>query len=68
MLALSVASAGEWDAYESGWCRGLEQWLRDNPNSARAGRVRAAADEHRRNWLRGRRGTLGFGYFTLVAG
>jgi len=65
ITAVATASTGEWDAYESGWCGGLERWLLHHPCSPRADRVRAAADRHRQGWLNGRRGTLGFAYLTL---
>jgi SAM-dependent methyltransferase len=67
LLALSTAGTDEWDAFESRWCGGLEQWLLSHPDSPDAARVRAVADEHRRGWLHGYRGTLGFAYLTLAA-
>lgn len=66
ILAMTTASTGEWDAYESGWCGGLERWLLHHPGSPQADRVRAAADRHRQGWLNGRRGTLGLAYLTLA--
>jgi SAM-dependent methyltransferase len=45
----------------------LEQWLLSHPDSPDAARVRAVADDHRRGWLHGYRGTLGFAYLTLAA-
>jgi cyclopropane fatty-acyl-phospholipid synthase-like methyltransferase len=37
-----------------------------NPDDPEAERVRAKADEHRKRWLRGYRGVLGFAYLTLA--
>lgn len=65
VLSLATASTAEWDAYESGWCGGLERWLLSHPSAPGADRVRATADAQREAWLRGRRGTMGFAYLTL---
>lgn len=66
MLDLSVAGGEEWDAFESGWCAGLEHWLLGNPEHPDAPEVRRAVDEHRSGWLRGYRGVLGFAYLVLA--
>ncbi len=67
-LAISQASPAEWDDFESGYALGYERWLQEHPveDDERAD-VLAQADEHRRRWLRGYRGVLGFGYLTLTA-
>lgn len=64
-LALSEASAPEWDDFESGYARGWERWLRNNPGDPEYNDVQANADAHRARWMRGYRGTLGFAYLTL---
>jgi SAM-dependent methyltransferase len=63
---VSVASVEEWDAFESGYARGWERWLRANPDDPEADTVRADADTHRERWLRGYRGVLGFAYLVLT--
>jgi SAM-dependent methyltransferase len=55
-----VSSQPEWDDYEWAWTGALAQWALDHPDHPDAGQVRAVADEHRRQWLGGYRGTLGF--------
>jgi SAM-dependent methyltransferase len=65
-LEVSQASAEEWDAFESGYALAWERWLLANPDDPEAERVRAKADEHRKRWLRGYRGVLGFAYLTLA--
>jgi SAM-dependent methyltransferase len=65
-LEIAAASREEWDSFESRWCAGLERWLLDHPGAPDADQVRATADEHRNNWLRGYRGVLGFAYLTLA--
>lgn len=55
-----VSTQEEWDDYEWSWTGSLERWARDNPDHADAAQLRAVADEHRRSWLEGYRGTLGF--------
>jgi SAM-dependent methyltransferase len=65
-LAVSQASTDEWDAFESGYALARERWLLAHPDDPQAQRIRAEADEHRRRWLRGYRGVLGFAYLTLT--
>ncbi|MEU4623456.1 hypothetical protein AB0G04_26220 [Actinoplanes sp. NPDC023801] len=43
----------------------LESWLVANPGHPEAAEVRTKLDSHRRFWLRGHRGVLGFAYLTL---
>ncbi|MDI3404561.1 SAM-dependent methyltransferase [Streptomyces cavernicola] len=55
-----ISSLAEWDEYEWAWTGTLSRWALDNaadPDSAEA--LRTAA-QHREEWLRGYRGTLGF--------
>jgi SAM-dependent methyltransferase len=67
VLDLGQASLEEWDDFESRWCAGRERWLLDHPGHPDAGAVRAVVDDHRRRWLRGYRGELGFAYLVLAA-
>jgi SAM-dependent methyltransferase len=66
LLALSVATLDEWDDFESRYCAGRERWLLAHPGHPDADRVRQAVDDHRRGWLHGYRGILGFAYLTLA--
>ncbi|WP_116951989.1 SAM-dependent methyltransferase [Jiangella endophytica] len=66
-LDLSQATLDEWDRFESLHALGWEHWLLENPGSPDAPEIRRKADEHRRRWLHGWRGPLGFGYLTLAA-
>jgi hypothetical protein len=65
-LAVSQASTDEWDDFESGYALAWERWLLAHPGDPDTRRIVAAADEHRRRWLRGYRGVLGFAYLTLT--
>lgn len=65
-LDLTTASTDEWDRFESRWCASRERWLLANPDHPRAAEVRRLVDDHRRGWLRGYRGSLGFAYLTLA--
>jgi SAM-dependent methyltransferase len=66
VLAVSVANTDEWDAFESRWCAGRERWLLDFPKDEKALEVREQVDQHRRAWLHGYRGYLGFAYLVLA--
>jgi len=55
-----VSSLQEWDAYEWSWTGSLAQWALDHPDHPDSGPVMTASLEHRRAWLEGYRGTLGF--------
>lgn len=50
----------EWDAYEWSWTGSLARWALDHPNHPDSAEVMAASVQHRRVWLEGYRGTLGF--------
>ncbi len=66
--AVGTASLQEWDAFESGYSWGFERWLRDHSDAdPDAEEVRGMATDHRRRWLHGYRGVLGFAYLTLIA-
>jgi cyclopropane fatty-acyl-phospholipid synthase-like methyltransferase len=64
-LDIQTANEDEWNAFESGYLRDWESWLMHNAAAADAGEVRAKADTHRGEWLRGYRNVLGFAYLTL---
>ena len=66
LLDLSVATEREWDAFESGWCAGVESWLLHNPGHPDAAELRQTLDAHRDGWLHGYRGALGFAYLILT--
>lgn len=58
-LHVLVSSEREWDDYEWHWTSALEEHARANPDDD-ADQLRRAAAEHRENYLRGYRGTLGY--------
>ncbi len=66
VLGLATANQDEWDSFESRFCAGRERWLLAHPDDPRTETVRAAVDQHRRRWLHGYRGYLGFAYLTLA--
>jgi SAM-dependent methyltransferase len=66
LLGVSTATLAEWDSFESRYCSGRERWLSRHADAAEAGEVRAEIDNHRRGWLHGYRGVLGFAYLTLA--
>ncbi|MEP7180123.1 MAG: hypothetical protein ABI775_13635, partial [Pseudonocardiales bacterium] len=51
--------------FESGYLADWEQWLLTYGEHPDADTVRAKADSHRTEWLRGYRAVLGFAYLTL---
>lgn len=65
-LHVTVADEREWDVFESSWCAGGERWALAHPVHPLRDAVLARVDEHRRGWLRGYRGVLGFAYLVLV--
>jgi SAM-dependent methyltransferase len=66
VLGVSESSADEWDDFESRWCAGREQILLADPLTPDAGALRMLVDEHRRLYLTGYRGVLGFAWLTLA--
>ncbi|PRY02334.1 SAM-dependent methyltransferase [Allonocardiopsis opalescens] len=60
------AGRDEWDAFESGYLAGVEEWLAADPARPGAAEARERADRHRSSWLRGYRDVLGMAYLTLV--
>ncbi len=61
-----VSTLEEWDDYEWSWTGALAAWASGHPDDADRDPGRAASVEHRRAWLGGYRGTLGF--LTLILG
>jgi len=59
-----VSTLEEWDDYEWSWTGVLAAWATEHPDDPDRDQVMAASVEHRRAWLGGYRGTLGF--VTLV--
>ncbi len=55
-----VSSLQEWDAYEWSWTGSLTRWAFEHPHDSDCNEVLRTATEHRRAWLDGYRGTLGF--------
>lgn len=55
-----VSSLQEWDAYEWSWTGSLTRWAMDHPHDPDCGEVFQTAAAHRRAWLEGHRGALGF--------
>ena len=56
-----VSSAQEWDDYEWSWTGSLVEWARsDAPSDADREQALIAARTHRRQWVEGYRGELGF--------
>ncbi|MEU9080314.1 class I SAM-dependent methyltransferase [Kitasatospora sp. NPDC048538] len=60
-----VSSPQEWDDYEFAWTGSLAEWVLDHPEHPDAPAAREAVDRHRREWLHGYRGTLGFVTYLL---
>ena len=56
-----VSSAEEWDDYEWSWTGSLVAWaLRDERSADEREQVLGTARTHRREWVEGYRGELGF--------
>jgi len=55
-----VSTLEEWDDYEWSWTGALARWALENPDHPDRDQVMTASVEHRRAWLEGYRGTLGF--------
>jgi SAM-dependent methyltransferase len=64
-LWIETADRGEWEYFESGILADREEWLLAHGDDPLAEEIRASAEGHRRIWLRGTRGLLGFAYLTL---
>ncbi|MEV6730403.1 MULTISPECIES: class I SAM-dependent methyltransferase [unclassified Streptomyces] len=55
-----VSTRQEWDDYEWSWTGSLSRWALDHPEHPDHGQALEAAARHRKAWLHGYRGTLGF--------
>lgn len=66
VMGVGESSQDEWDDFESRWCGGRERILLADPVGPDAGALRALVDEHRRLYLGGYRGVLGFAWLTLA--
>lgn len=64
-LFVQTANRDEWEQFESGYLADLERWLHRHGDRREADAIRARADKHRNEWLRGYRQTLGFAYLNL---
>lgn len=64
-LFMQTASRDEWERFESGYLADWEEWLHRSGKHPDASEIRARADNHRNQWLRGYRNVLGFAYLTL---
>lgn len=61
-----VSTLSEWDEYEWSWTGALARWALEHPDDPDSEQVMTTSIEHRRAWLAGYRGTLGF--VTLLLG
>jgi len=64
-LFVETANRDEWERFESGHLADWERWLHRYGDEPEAAEIRAKADTHRNQWLRGYRHLLGFAYLTL---
>lgn len=64
-LRIETATRGEWEEFESGNARDVEEWLLANPDHPEAETLRAKLDTQRGIWLRGHRDVMGFAFLTL---
>jgi hypothetical protein len=55
-----ISSLGEWDDYEWNWTGSLAQWALDHPDHPDHDQALRTSAAHRRGWLHGYRGVLGF--------
>lgn len=55
-----VSTLGEWDDYEWSWTGSLAQWALDHPDDPDHEKALQVSAAHRRSWLNGYRGVLGF--------
>ena len=66
--ACSLATLGEWDAFEGSFRAGRERWAATHPEDRRAPAVRAEMTARRTEYEDIYRGVLGFAYLVLAAG
>jgi len=64
-LSIQVANSDEWYEFESGFLADRETWLVSHADDPSADEVRRKSDLHRKAWLSGYRGVLGFAYLIL---
>lgn len=64
-LNIQSANNDEWEQFESGYLSDWEEWLFANSDHPDADGLRAKADTHRTEWLRGYGRVFGFAYLTL---
>jgi len=55
-----VSTTQEWDDYEFSWTGTLGRWALDHPDDSESSAALEIAAQHRREYLHGYRGTLGF--------
>jgi SAM-dependent methyltransferase len=55
-----VSTPADWDDYEWSWTGSLAQWALDHPDHPDREQALQASATHRRSWLNGYRGVLGF--------
>jgi ubiquinone/menaquinone biosynthesis C-methylase UbiE len=61
-----TSRADEWDDYEWSWVSDLAKWAAAHPDDHDAADAVSWARQHRDQWLRGYRGTLGFAVVTAT--
>jgi SAM-dependent methyltransferase len=64
-LAITSATRGEWEEFESRMSQGAEEWLLANGDDEDAPAVLERLDTSRNIWLRGHREVFGFAMLTL---
>ena len=62
---VSAADQGEWDAFESDWRAGRQEWVAKHPDDPRAPEVQAELTQRLAEYLQVYRGVLGFCYLLL---
>ncbi len=65
VLDADTASLREWDEFERGCCRGLEEFARRNPTDPLAAEATTEASTRRTEYRSGYRGVLGFAYLVV---
>jgi len=66
-LHVRTSRLDEWDDYEWAWWSSLASWAAAHPDDADAADAARWSEQHREEWLRGYRGTLGFAIVTASA-
>ncbi|MEV0393287.1 SAM-dependent methyltransferase [Polymorphospora rubra] len=60
-----VSTLAEWDDYEWNWTGSLARWALDHPDHPDRDQALEVSAAHRRSWLEGYRGVLGFVFLLL---